>query len=71
MMFFFKINDIEKKTNDNSFRYITQSEQTQSVSKERGINPNTTFPRKRSKNFSQNDKKFVEVFVAERFKVLR
>ena len=49
---------------DNSVKYVAQSEQTQSNSRERDNKPNTvrnnSLPRKQNKNLSQNSKKVIK-----------
>ena len=62
---------LRKKTIDNSFKKIAQSEQTQG----RDIKPNTikniSLPRKQNKNISQNIKKFIKNIAAEAFRILK
>ena len=53
---------LRKITIDNSVRYIARSEQT----KEKEIKPKIkagSLPRKQNKNFSQNNKKFIEGYI--------
>ena len=61
---------LRKITIDNSVRYVPKTEQT----KEKNIKPKTikaaSLPRKKNKNFSQNNKKFVKDFTAGGFGVL-
>ena len=58
---------LRKITIDNSVRYVPKSEQT----KERGSKPKTTkagsLPRKKDKNSSQNNEKFIKNVVASGF----
>ena len=62
---------LRKITFDKSVRYIPQSEQTQSISKERDSKSNTrrnsSLPRKQNKKHSQHNEKFV----AEGFGLLK
>ena len=62
---------LKKLTIDNSVRYSRQSEKT----KEKNIIPNTnktgSLPRKQNKNFSQNNKKFLENVAAQGFAYLK
>ena len=62
---------LRKITIDNSVRYVPKTEQT----KEKNTKSKTTkagsLPRKENKNFSQNNKKFVNDFVASGFGILK
>ena len=62
---------LRKITVDNSVRYVPKTEQT----KEKEIKPKTikagSLPRKKNKNFSQNNKKFVKNFTAGGFGILK
>ena len=62
---------LRKITIDNSVRYVPKTEQT----KEKNTKPNTTkagsLPRKKNKNFSQNNEKFVNDFAASGFGILK
>ena len=62
---------LRKKTIDNSVRYVPKNEKT----KEREIKPKTikagSLPRKQSKKFSKNSKKFVKDFTASGFGILK
>ena len=58
-----------KITIDNSVKYIAKIEQTQSVSRESKPNKkkSNSFPRKQSKNMSQNNKKIGKNVAAGEF----
>ena len=62
---------LRKITIDNSVRYITKTEKT----KEKENKPKKikagSLPRKQSKKFSKNSKKFVEDFTASGFGILK
>ena len=59
---------LRKITIDNSVRYIPTTEQI----KEKNNKPKTaSLPRKKNKNFSQNNKKFVKDFTAGGFGILK
>ena len=62
---------LRKITIDNSVRYVPKSEKP----KEKEIKPRTTkagsLPRKRNKNISQNNKKFIKNVAASGFAVLK
>ena len=62
---------LRKITIDNSVRYIPVIEQI----KEKNIKPKTikaaSLPRKKNKNFSKNNKKFVKDFTASGFGILK
>ena len=62
---------LKKLTIDNSVRYIPKSEQT----KEENTKPKTiktgSLPRKRNKNISQNNKKFLKNVAASGFGILK
>ena len=80
---FIILNGIEKKTVDNSVRYIATNEQTKEIKRNKiknkkqseqiqpisgGGKPNT---RKQNKNISQNNKRFIKNMVASGFAVLK
>ena len=62
---------LRKITVDNSVRYVPKNEQT----KEKDTKPKTikagSLPRKQSKKFAKNNKKFVKDFTASGFAILK
>ena len=57
-----------RKKIDNSVKYITKSEQTQSISKER--KKIVSNPRKQNKKISQSHETFIEGFTGTGFRIL-
>ena len=61
---------LEKKSNDNSIKYIAQSEKFQEIYVEPNTMKNNSLPRKQNKNISQT-KKFKQNIAAGGFKLLK